>query len=231
MLKYAEIEELYECLAYLYDNIVNNATIPKLFNISFLKPLIKDSTKSSMYINNLRPLSISDVYPAIYEQLILGEIRKQFKDHDKQLGFKAKSSCNHAVFILNETMKLNQKLGNHTYTISIDASKAFDRVVREKLWLLLLELNINPALMLSLRNYYKHFYIIIQNDQEFSKLIETSEGVKQGGNASPDMYKIYTNPIVVILSSKPYGITIGDMIVDLIMYADDMVTISNNIDC
>jgi len=46
--------------------------------------------------------------------------------------------------------------------------------------------------------------------------------------ALPDLYKIYTEPIAVILSNKAFGIDIGRVIIDLIMYADDLITISNN---
>lgn len=217
MLRYAESETINESLAYIYESMINSVTTPKLFNISILKLLIKDKNKSPSDVNNLRPLSISNVYSSIYEQIILQEIRKEHVDHEKQFGFKADSSCSHAVFILNEMIKLNQSIKTHTCIISIDASKAFDRVVRDKLWLLMLEMNFNPTLVLSIKNYYKQFHIIIQNDQEFSSLIPTTEGVKQGGSISPDLYKIYTEEIAITISSQPIGINIGKLIVDLIM--------------
>ncbi len=48
-------------------------------NISLLKPLIKDMSKDTNSLGNLRPLSISDLYTSIFEKLVLMEIRK---DHE-----------------------------------------------------------------------------------------------------------------------------------------------------
>lgn len=75
------------------------------------------------------PLSISDIYTKLFEKLVLPEIQKDHKDHHKQFGFKANSSCDHANFILSEIVRLNKKRKQTTYIISIDASKAFEEFV------------------------------------------------------------------------------------------------------
>ncbi len=138
----------------IFEWMKNTGTIPTLFNISILKPLIKDETKGNNNINNLRPLSISDIYTNVFEKLILYEVKKDHVDHPKQFGFKANSSCNHANFILSELIRLNKTRKQTTYIISIDASKAFDRVSRTKLWITMFEMKIRAKLILVLKNYY-----------------------------------------------------------------------------
>lgn len=83
------IDYFNETLRYLFEWMINTANIPKLFNISILKPLIKDTTKGYNDVNNLRPLSISDAYTNIFEKLLLNELKTEHPDHHKQLGFKS----------------------------------------------------------------------------------------------------------------------------------------------
>jgi len=230
MLKYGLCDTISGTMAYMMQWIINTGEIPKLFNISLLKPLIKDEKKSSEDPNNLRPLSISDVYPSIYEQIIAYEVKKDHDDHQKQFGFKPNSSCAHATFILNETIRLSKELKRNLIIISIDASKAFDRVNRTKLWIQMFEMNIRPILIISLQNYYKSFFLIVNNDNDYSSLIKTSYGVKQGGNISPDLYKLYTEPIAGRIEAANIGVRIGKLLVNVLMYADDVILLANTIE-
>ena len=69
----------------------------------------------------------------------------------------------------------------------MDASKAFDRVSRTKLWLTLFEMGIRPTLILALKSYYEQFFIIVNNGTNYAAPFATKYGVKQGGCMSPDM--------------------------------------------
>jgi len=230
MLKYGSNEDICSSMAYFMQWIINSGSVPKLFNISLLKPLIKDTNKSSDDSNNLRPLSISDVYPSIYEEIIEEELIKDHVDHQKQFGFKSKSSCSHATFVLNETIKVCKELKKPIIVVSIDASKAFDRVNRIKLWIAMFKMNIRPKLIISLYNYYREFKFIVNNDKEYSTLINTSYGVKQGGNVSPALYKIYTETIAEEIEKLNVGVRIGKCLVNILMYADDVIVIGEKLE-
>jgi hypothetical protein len=70
-------------LKQIFEWMINTGSIPHLFNISILKPLIKDPAKGNDNLNNLRPLSISDIYTNVFEKLILMEVQADHKDHPK----------------------------------------------------------------------------------------------------------------------------------------------------
>jgi len=228
MLKYGCNSNITTTLAYFMEWIINSGSIPKLFNISLLKPLIKDTNKSADDPNNLRPLSISDVYPSIYEEILEEELLVDHEDHKKQFGFKTKSSCSHATFLLNETIKICKELKKPLIVVSIDASKAFDRVNRIRLWIKLFEMKIRPNLIISLYNYYKEFKFIVNNDKDYSSLINTTYGVKQGGNVSPALYKIYTETIAIEIDKLNVGVKIGKCLINVLMYADDVIVLANS---
>ncbi|RNA11416.1 hypothetical protein BpHYR1_038011 [Brachionus plicatilis] len=108
MIKYCDSKLLIKTLQICYGKIIEDSRVPTNFNISIIKPLIKDHMSPS----NTRPVAISDVYKS--------------KEHDKQFGFKQSSSCAHAVFILKQ---------RSLYVLAVDLTKAFDKVFRPLLWL------------------------------------------------------------------------------------------------
>jgi hypothetical protein len=227
MLKNGNNNQINKTLAYLMEWMINKATIPKFFNISILKPLIKDQTKPSDSLNNLRPLSISDLFTNIFEKLLLNFIRMDHVDHPQQFGFRSNASCSHATFILKEVCKYSKSKNRTTYVISIDASKAFDRVNRTKLWNTIFDMKIRPVLILSLKAYYENFYIIVNNGKNYAAPFLTTFGVKQGGCISPDLYKLYSEIIGTVIRSLGFGIEYGKMKIDILMYADDVILMTS----
>lgn len=88
MLKYSKSDQLIEYIKTIFEKMINHQVAPYLFNISILKPIIKDTTKANNDINNLRPLAISNVISNLYEALLLDQIEAKHEDHPKQFGFK-----------------------------------------------------------------------------------------------------------------------------------------------
>jgi hypothetical protein len=103
-------------------------------------------------------------------------------------------------------------------------------VNRTKLWIQMFKMGVRPALIISLMNYYKNFQFIVNKDNEYSTLICTNVGVKQGGNISPDLYKLYTEPIATKIDEAGLGIKLGKIIINVLMYADDVILLAKTID-
>ena len=118
-----------------------------------------------------------------------------------------------------------QYLWKTTNVIAIDASKAFDRVNRSKLWNTMFEMGIRPVLILALKAYYECFYIIVANGKNYAAPFLTTVGVKQGGCISPDLYKLYSEIIAIMIRLLSLGINYGSMKIDILMYADDVILI------
>ena len=104
--------------------------MPFHFNVAIMIPIVKDHKKDCNDPNNLRPISISDAISNIFEMILLVELDRNCDDGLKQFGFKSKSSCNHAAICLMELIRYAQIKNLTLYTASLDASKAFDKVVR-----------------------------------------------------------------------------------------------------
>ena len=85
------------------------------------------------------------------------------------------------------------------------------------------ELRIRGALILALRAYYSSFYIIDNNERNFAAPFITTYGVKQGRCISPDLYKLYSEIIAIKISNLKLGVKYGNINIDILMYADDII--------
>ena len=98
MLKYCPSSMLASLIAEMFDCIVNEQIQPTAFNVSILKPIIKDEKQPNDQISNTRPVAISDSIQNLFERFILGKLNASHSENNQQFEFKPNSSCAHAVF-------------------------------------------------------------------------------------------------------------------------------------
>ncbi|RNA43332.1 RNA-directed DNA polymerase from mobile element jockey-like [Brachionus plicatilis] len=198
MIKYCDSKLLIKTLQICYGKMIEYSRVPTNFNISIIKPLIKDHKSPSNTINNLRPVAISDVYSVMFEKILLGRIKLESKEHDKQFGFKQNSSCAHAVFILKQVMNLCKQKKRSLYVLAVDLTK-----------------------------FSGLFYVVIELDDERSDVFRTLLGVKQGGPSSPTLFNFIAHQVIVEIEQLGIGVTVGKQLVNIIGYADDTLLIAN----
>ena len=107
-------------------------------------------------------------------------------------------------------------MNKQTLICAIDASKAFDKVDRQYLWLKLKD-KTNPHILASLISYYADSMAIVQNDGEYLDIFKTTIGVKQGGPLSPRLFAIYVEGLINQIEKSDEGIMINDMRVNVIL--------------
>jgi len=227
MLINANCTELATTLALIFEIIINHGIIPKDFNTSILKPLVKDAKKSTKEATNLRPLAISDAISNMFEKLLLFFIDQIYVNHFKQFGFKKSSSCSHALFVLKVAMTYAKSKNKRLYAVAIDASKAFDKVNRIYLWVKLINIGVHEAIIRAIIIYYSDSIIVVGLNGELSTPFKSTVGVRQGGILSPRLFAIYVHEMISEISKAKIGIRLGKMSIDVIGYADDILLVSN----
>ena len=227
MFKYCTNYNVIKAVRLLIETTFRLGTVPENSNSSIIKPLLKDPSKASDDVANTRPISISDAYCTIFGKILLKEIDKVHKNHDKQFGFKGGSSCAHATFMVTEAARISRRRGLKTYLCAIDASKAFDKVNRFILFKKLLNVS-NPMLIRALMGYYSVSKAIVSNNGLDSNSFTTTIGLKQGCCLSPRLFSIYVEDIIGKIESKSQGISMIGVKADIILYADDIVLMSNS---
>ena len=193
---------------------------------SIIKPIIKDQNKNADDANNIRPLSISNCLSQLFEKLILKSSQGLHKIHKNQFGFKPKTSCNHAIFVMKETVLNYTEKGSNCRMASLDAEKAFDKVWRDGLFYKLY-FKIIPTYWILLKKYYdlSQGTILLPN-LCFSDLFGIDCGVKQGGIISPFLFNIFIDDLISECSDSNLGALYFDINTSIIVYADDILLIS-----
>ena len=198
--------------------MIEYAAVPSCFNISIIKPLVKDDKLPTDTVNNLRPIAVSDIYSTLFEKVLLNEIKKQpsSTEHDKQFGFKPNSSCAHAVFVLKQVILICKHSKKRMYIIAIDLTKAFDKVHRPLLWLNMFKRGINPQIILVFMGYYELSMALVELDGERTEIFKINTGVKQGG---PALFNFIAHFMIICIESLNIGVYIGKELINIIVYA------------
>ena len=128
MLLNCGMDFLKEKILFFFRYIFKYGVIPSTLNTSHIVPLIKDFSKPTNTIGNLRPISISNTLAQIFERLILIKSPQITQFHENQFGYKKNTSCSHALFTFKETVIQYLDKKQHCFAVSLDAVKAFDRI-------------------------------------------------------------------------------------------------------
>ena len=204
-----------------------SAKIPVNLNISIIKPILKDPDKKSDDLNNIRPISISTCFAQILEKLILIRSPGLKITHKNQFGFKQKTSCNHALFTLKETILHYTENKTGIKIASLDAEKAFDKVWRNGLFFKLIE-KMDPTMWYILKIYYDSSKGTIDlGDGLLSDLFPISFGVKQGGILSPSLFHAYIDELIYECTNENIGAVFNKINVSIIVYADDIILLAS----
>ena len=227
MLKKAVSLKLLINLKYLFNSIMRIRHFPCDFNMSIIRPIVKNNQKSNKDIANLRPISISNATSQLFEKLILERNRYNLKTHSNQFGFKLKSSCALALFAIQETITNYVDNGSGCFMVSLDAEKAFDRLWRDGLFHKL-QNKIDLNEWLTIVEYYKTSTSIIENNNEKSETIKINCGVKQGGILSPFLFNFFINDLIEDCIHNEIGARVNNFNTSVIGYCDDLNILSSN---
>ena len=134
-----------------------------------------------------------------------------------------------AGVIVKETIDYYKSKGGMVYCMSLDASKAFDRVDFCKLFRLLIERNMNPIMIRFLMNMYTNQNNRVRYNQSHSDTFSITNGVKQGGVLSPTLFCIYIDNLLKNLKDSGFGCRIGNAYVGCVSYADDILLLCGSL--
>ena len=70
--------------------------------------------------------------------------------------------------------------------------------------------------------------MLVTNNNNYSAIFSTTVGVRQGGVLSPKLFSIYVEDIIPRIESVKMGIKIGNLSLDVMLYADDIIIVSNS---
>lgn len=149
---------------------------------------------------------------------------------NNQFGFRNKLSTIHSLFIVNELRKKSKFQHTPLYLCKLDAEKAFDHLWRDGLFYKLMRY-MDKKLWCILKSYYDLSigFLKLNNKIFYNSPIYINRGVKQGGILSPSLFNLYIDQLINDIINTNLGYKIDGYLINIIVYADDVLLIANNI--
>ena len=118
-------------------------------------------------------------------------------------------------------------LGQPLYICFVDFSKAFDLVNRDILFYKIMKGGWKGNVIDTLRNLYSKTKFRVKHCGFLSKAFENNIGVNQGGIASGLLFRKFMADLCNYLHTE-FGVLLGDLIILHLLWADDLILISNS---
>ena len=224
-LKYAP-KRLPQILSILFSSMISHGYIPTMMLEVVLVPVIKDKTKNINSKDNYRPIALASVVSKVLESILLEKMENYLTTAQNQFGFKKKLGTDQCIYVVKEVIDYFRKRNTTVFTCFLDASKAFDRVNHKVLFESLLKRGVPGYLVRLLVFWYRSQSMCVRWGQTYSDRFYVTNGVRQGGILSPYLFNVYMDELSRRLNKENIGCTIGDLKINHVMYADDLVVLS-----
>ena len=215
-----------EILSKILNAMLIHGTASKLINRSVIKPLPKDARKSLSDSNNYRAISNNTIVSKIIDYAIIQLIDDKISTSMYQFAYKEGFSTSLCSFLVAETIQYYRSNGSNVFMLSLDASKAFDRVMYTKLFQTLIDKSICPLIIRFLMKIYTISSAVVSWNNMISNSFIFKNGVKQGAVISAPLFAMYVDPLLDNLNKCKKGCFIGGICANAFSYADDVVLLS-----
>ena len=222
-------ESLYFLLLDLFNAMLVHGCTEKIFNKSILTPILKDNRKSASSSDNYRAISLCSVLCKLFEYCVINSLDTFLKSSSYQFAYKQSHSTLLCTFMVGQVIQYYRDRKSNVFSLSLDASKAFDKVKYDKLFRVLIENKICPLFVRIILNMYLQNNCTIKWNGIFSENFDIKSGVKQGGVLSPLLFALYLDPLLKRLRDSNVGCYMDQTPVNSFSYADDIVILSPSI--
>ena len=134
------------------------------------------------------------------------------------------------MFVLRHLIESTQKSRKVLYCCFVDFRKAFDRVRRDYLIQRLAELGVHGRMLQAIIQMYWSVPLVPKLHGTVGDAIPSTCGVKQGDPLSPLLFGLFIDEFESWLRQRlpNVGVQMGRKLVQMLLYADDMVLLTHN---
>jgi hypothetical protein len=215
-------------LQHLFQMIFDFSIIPSIWRKSVICPIIKNSESDARVPMHYRGISLLSCISKLYSAFLNKRLTEYLEGAnilaDEQNGFRSKRSCEDHVFSLNSIIRNNKSV----FTAFIDLKRCFDYIDRDMLLYKLLNNNIDGKMYNSIKSIYASSSSCVRINQKMTNWFDCVTGVKQGCTLSPTLFSIFANDLAEEIKDLDLGVPMDDIKISLLMYADDIVLISDS---
>ncbi len=230
----AGVKILAPLLTNLFNRILNEGNFPDGWRNSYITPIPKKGDKS--LAENYRDIAITSNFSKVLTRLLNTRLDSFCENNtilcDNQAGFRKFRRTTDNIFILRTLIDKALKEKRKLYLCFVDFKTAFPSVWRAGLFFKLEGMGISGKFLVLLKSMYASTdtFIKLPNNRGITHSFQLHKGLRQGCNLSPLLFNLMVNDLVEVIqlsnSDPPFiGATKS---VSCLMYADDLVLISQN---
>ena len=215
---------LVDCINYSYDfGELSNSQKQAIIN------LIEKKGKDKRLIKNWRPISLINVDAKIISKILAKRLEKVLPNliHPNQNAFVKGRSIFDAIRTIDDIVDYTKRNSWSGILIAIDFEKAFDTLDLQFLIRTLHKFNFGPSFIHWIRTLYKNASSCVLNNGFATGPFSLGRGVRQGDPLSPYLFilALETLAIKIRQDSSVQGLKIGEEIIKLSLFADDMTCV------
>ena len=183
---------------YFVDMLNSENELPSLFKESIVK-LIPKNNNTVKSVNDLRPISLTNIDYRVYTKIIANRLRligeSVIGDHQtcSIRGRRIDDNINLIRDIIHESNNSENEL----YILSVDQSKAFDRMSHKYLFKLLEHMNFGDFIFNSIKKLYNNSFCKFIVNNSISEKILIMSGLKQGCALSMFLYILCIEELII----------------------------------
>lgn len=212
-----------------FNKIYEEGIIPESYLKAIIFPIFKKGDKNEP--SNYRGISFQNsalkLFTSILHERLLSFIEENNVLSEFQAGFRKSYSTIDQIFNLLNIANMRITRKEKLYAFYVDFRTAFDQVQRQMLFYKLSHLGLSSKFLKILQALYVNTTVCVSNGKENSNYFQTNFGIKQGCNISPTLFSLFIDDIHKYLL---VGVEVGELKVNVLMYADDLVLLAKSAD-
>ena len=215
----------------VFNNILLSGMYPNKWNKGYVTAIHKSKTTTDP--NNYRCLTINSSFGKLFNRILNERLTSYLEKHQIispcQIGFQTKKQTSDHIYTLHTIVKKYTKMyKKKLYACFIDLKKAFDTVWHSGLMYKLQMIGISSNFYRIIKCMYTENEVCMKFKDQITDFFTSTIGVKQGDNLSSTLFNIYINDLTNCFTNSCDPIQIGSSKIHCLMYADDIILLSES---
>ncbi|KAI5754231.1 hypothetical protein M8J77_006965 [Diaphorina citri] len=201
----------------LFKKIWEEKSVPREWKKGIIIPLFKKGDRKKCA--NYRGITLTSQVAKLYERIIERKIRPVIEEtlNEEQHGFRPGRSTNDLIFTIRQLMEKHYEYDKPLWIAFLDIKKAFDAIVRVKVWEALKNIGVKQDIIDRIAEMYRGISSAVKTCFGLTESFEIESGLRQGGVLSPLLFVTVMDEI-----QKRVEDEVGSGGMKLTLFADDI---------
>lgn len=202
--------------------------MPESWKESIIIPIFKKGDKQNC--NNYRGISLLATSYKVFSNVLLDRLTPHAEQilGDHQCGFRNNRSTTDQIFTIRQLLEKNWEFKKPVYQLFIDFQKAYDSIIREKMFEILESFKIPKKLIQMVKVCLHESKGRVKVGNSLSDPFDIKCGLKQGDALSPLLFNLTLEYAVKKVEESGAGLQFNGKTIQLLTYADDIDLLSDD---